>query len=76
MSMMHPVERSSPRLVLRELSNGDVAAVFAIYGSREATEHLSFEPRSREEVRSIVERSVAVATTTPRSEYVLAVVER
>jgi [ribosomal protein S5]-alanine N-acetyltransferase len=73
---MYPVKRSSQRLDLRELSIDDVDAVFAIYGSSEATEHLSFEPRSRAEVGSIVTRSVASATQTPRVEYALAVVER
>jgi RimJ/RimL family protein N-acetyltransferase len=73
---MYPVKRSSQRLDLRELSIDDVDAVFAIYGSNEATEHLSFEPRSRAEVGHIVARSVAAATATPRIEYALAVVER
>ncbi|MFF7169694.1 GNAT family N-acetyltransferase [Streptomyces pseudovenezuelae] len=73
---MYPVERSSQRLSLRELTVDDVDAVFAIYGSREATEHLSFEPRTRDQVGQIVARSVASATTNPRIEYALAVVER
>ncbi|MFJ4836320.1 GNAT family N-acetyltransferase [Streptomyces sp. NPDC088747] len=73
---MHPVKRSSQRLDLRELAIDDVDAVFAIYGSREATEHLSFEPRTRDQVGHIVARSVASATENPRPEYALAVVER
>ncbi|MEU3796020.1 GNAT family N-acetyltransferase [Streptomyces fructofermentans] len=73
---MHPVQRSSLRLGLRELTAEDVAAVFAIYGSPEATEHLSFEPRTRHEVEQILARSIASATTEPRTEYVLAVTER
>ncbi|MFE9446460.1 GNAT family N-acetyltransferase [Streptomyces sp. NPDC006602] len=73
---MYPVKRSSPRLVLRELAIEDVDAVLVIYGSPEATEHLSFEPRTREQVGEIVARSIASATTKPRSEYALAVVER
>ncbi|MEY9809989.1 GNAT family N-acetyltransferase [Streptomyces albogriseolus] len=73
---MHPVERSSIRLELRELAPDDVDAVFAIYGSAEATEHLSFEPRSRDQVEQIVTRSIAAATATPRTEYALAVIER
>ncbi|GAA2229620.1 GNAT family protein [Streptomyces nogalater] len=73
---MYPVTRSSARLALRELSTEDVDAVLAIYGSPEATEHLSFEPRSREQVGRIVARSVAAAVETPRGEYALAVVER
>lgn len=73
---MYPVSRSGPRLVLRELADEDVDAVLAIYGSPEATEHLSFEPRTREQVEQIVSRSIASATVTSRTEYALAVVER
>ncbi|MFI9772897.1 GNAT family N-acetyltransferase [Streptomyces sp. NPDC052415] len=73
---MYPVQRSSQRLSLRELTIDDVDAVFAIYGSRQATEHLSFEPRTRAQVGQIVARSIASALTEPRSEYALAVVER
>ena len=73
---MYPVKRSSSRLVLRELAIEDVDAVLVIYGSPKATEHLSFEPRTREQVGEIVARSIASATTKPRSEYALAVVER
>ncbi|WP_405477787.1 GNAT family N-acetyltransferase [Streptomyces canus] len=73
---MYPVKCSSPRLALRELDLDDVDAVLAIYGSSAATEHLSFEPRTRDEVGDIVARSIASATAQPRSEYALAVVER
>ncbi|MBT2392359.1 GNAT family N-acetyltransferase [Streptomyces sp. ISL-1] len=73
---MHPVSRCSQRLELRELALDDVDAVFAIYGSPEATEHLSFEPRTRTDVEQIVARSRASAATTPRTEYALAVARR
>uniref|UniRef100_A0AAU1I9Q9 GNAT family N-acetyltransferase n=1 Tax=Streptomyces sp. NBC_00180 TaxID=2903632 RepID=A0AAU1I9Q9_9ACTN len=73
---MYPVQRSNQRLALRELTIDDVDAVFAIYGNREATEHLSFEPRTREQVGQIVARSISSATADPRSEYALAIVER
>ncbi|MFC5804524.1 GNAT family N-acetyltransferase [Streptomyces formicae] len=73
---MYPVSRRSPRVELRELTVDDVDAVHAIYGSAEATEHLSFEPRSREQVGLIVVRSIAAASKTPRDEYALAVIER
>ncbi|MBK3625342.1 GNAT family N-acetyltransferase [Streptomyces sp. MBT49] len=73
---MYPISRSSARLTLRELDIEDVNAVFAIYGNPEATEHLSFEPRSREQVGQIVARSIAAAMETPRTEYALAVIER
>ncbi|MGP2440837.1 GNAT family N-acetyltransferase [Streptomyces sp. JW3] len=73
---MYPIQRSGQRLSLRELTVDDVEAVFAVYGDPEATEHLSFEPRTREEVGQIVARSIASATTEPRSEYALAVIEQ
>ena len=73
---MYPVERSSQRLSIRELTFDDVDAVFAIYGDQVATEHLSFEPRTRDQVGQIVARSIASATAAPRSEYALAVIER
>jgi RimJ/RimL family protein N-acetyltransferase len=73
---MYPVERSSPRLKLRELMLEDVDALFAVYGNSEATEHLSFEPRNREQVGEIVARSIASAAVAPRTEYGLAVIKR
>lgn len=73
---MYPVQRSSQRLSLRELTIDDVDAVLTIYGDQEATEHLSFEPRTRDQVSQIVARSIASATAEPRSEYALAVIER
>lgn len=73
---MYPVKRSNALLDLRELTIDDVGEVLAIYGSVEATEHLSFEPRTRDQVEQIVARSIAAATATPRTEYALAVVER
>ncbi|KAA6215002.1 N-acetyltransferase [Streptomyces albofaciens JCM 4342] len=71
---MYPVIRHSSRLALRELTIDDVDAVHAIYGDPAATEHLSFTPRTREEVGGIVARGIAAATASPRQEYVLAVV--
>ncbi|KAB7845530.1 GNAT family N-acetyltransferase [Streptomyces mobaraensis] len=73
---MYPVSRRGQRLELRELTIDDVDAVLAIYGDSEATEHLSFTPRSRQDVGHIVARSIASATTVPRTEFALAVVER
>ncbi|MGW0949142.1 GNAT family N-acetyltransferase [Streptomyces sp. NPDC002623] len=72
---MHPVTRSSERLGLRELAVADVEAVLAVYGSPAAAEHLSFEPRNREQVEQFVAVSIAAAVATPRTEYALAVVE-
>ncbi|MFE7130286.1 GNAT family N-acetyltransferase [Streptomyces sp. NPDC057638] len=73
---MYPIVCAGERLCLRELRTEDTGAVFTIYGSERATRHLSFPPRTREEVTDIVTRSVASASALPRQEYVLAVTER
>ncbi|MEU6451276.1 GNAT family protein [Streptomyces sp. NPDC046979] len=73
---MYPVARSSARLVLRETDIGDVSGVHAIYGDAEATAHMSFEPRTRDQVGQIVAGWIASATAEPRTEYGLVVVER
>lgn len=70
---MYPIDLSSDRLFLRELTTDDVDAVHAIYGNAEATRHLSFEPRTRAQVGQIVARSMVSAIAQPRTEYALAV---
>ncbi|QNP72247.1 GNAT family N-acetyltransferase [Streptomyces roseirectus] len=72
---MHPVLRQGPRLHLRELQPSDTDALFAIYGSELATAHLSFEPRTRDDVRAMVTHAEASARVDPRTEYVLGVAE-
>ncbi|WP_329382686.1 GNAT family N-acetyltransferase [Streptomyces sp. NBC_01351] len=72
---MHPVARRRSRLALRELGPADVDAVHAVHGSAEATRHLSFEPRTREQCAGIVARSIASAGAAPREEYAPAVTE-
>lgn len=71
---MYPVRVESERLRLRELNGADVDAVLRIYGDPVATRHLSFEPRSRTQVESIVRRAEQAARIDPRVEYDLAVV--
>jgi [ribosomal protein S5]-alanine N-acetyltransferase len=73
---MYPVSRTSERLALREVRTEDIPDVLVIYGSPQATEHLSFTPRTREQVTAIVDGSTASATTEPRTEYALAVTTR
>ncbi|WP_172386615.1 GNAT family N-acetyltransferase [Streptomyces sp. MNP-20] len=73
---MYPVQHSTPRLALRELAPEDVDEVLAIYGDREATRHLSFEPRTREQVTALIRGAVEAASAEPRTEYSLAVVSR
>ncbi|GAA2667634.1 hypothetical protein GCM10010400_30480 [Streptomyces aculeolatus] len=73
---MYPVNRHGPRLALREITANDVDGVLDIYGSNEATAHLSFPPRSRDEVEKVVAWARSTAAATPRAEYALAVTER
>jgi RimJ/RimL family protein N-acetyltransferase len=73
---MYPVRLSTDRLGLRELTVDDVDAVHAVYGSPQATEHLSFEPRSRDQVGLIVARAMTAAVASPRTEYALAACTR
>ena len=70
---MTPVHLAGPRLALREVESDDTEALLAVYGDPEATRHLSFEPRTREQVQAIVSRSIASAQDSPRTEYCLAV---
>ncbi len=70
---LYPINVVGAGVVLRELRIDDVEAVEAIYGSPVATRHLSFEPRTREQVELIVARSLVSARATPRVEYALAV---
>ncbi|MFD8477470.1 GNAT family N-acetyltransferase [Streptomyces globisporus] len=72
---MYPISRHSQRLHLRELRLDDVEGMFAIYGDPRATEHMSFDPRTRQDVEGIVARSIASAAADPRQEYALAVAD-
>ncbi|GIH80186.1 GNAT family N-acetyltransferase [Planobispora longispora] len=73
---MRHVEISGKRLGLREVTVDDVDALHAVYGDPTATEHLPFDPRTREEVEQIVAEAVGAADANPRRLYVLAVTER
>ncbi|MFD9353578.1 GNAT family N-acetyltransferase [Streptomyces sp. NPDC060031] len=70
---MTPVHLAGPRLALREVEPDDTDDLLAVYGDPEATRHLSFEPRTRDQVQAIVDRSIATAKDTPRTEYCLAI---
>lgn len=70
---MTRVHLTGPRLALREVEPEDADALLAVYGDPEATRHLSFEPRTPEQVQAIVDRSIASASDTPRTEYCLAI---
>lgn len=73
---MYPVLLRTERLALREFTVDDVDGILAVYGDSQATEHLSFEPRSREQVGQILARSMVSAVSSPRDEYALGVVRQ
>ncbi|GIH99415.1 GNAT family N-acetyltransferase [Planobispora takensis] len=73
---MRDVVFSGKRLGLREVTIADADALHAVYGDPAATEHLPFDPRTREEVVDIVAEAIAAAGADPRRLYVLAVTDR
>lgn len=70
--MPHPVTITGPRLSLREYADADGAALHAIYSDPTTTEHLSFEPRTREQVDALLVRVRELAAAQPRVDYTLA----
>ncbi|GAA4912739.1 RimJ/RimL family protein N-acetyltransferase [Nonomuraea thailandensis] len=72
---MYPVTVTSPRLTLREFTAADVDALLAIYGDPQVAEHMSFEPRSREQVERTIASVTAAAQAEPRTDYSLAGVQ-
>ncbi|MFC9976611.1 GNAT family N-acetyltransferase [Spirillospora sp. NPDC127200] len=69
---MYPVLIEGQRVTLREFASDDVDGVLAVYGDPTVTEHLSFEPRSRQQVTATLEAVMAAARVEPRTEYSLA----
>ncbi|MEU8201111.1 GNAT family protein [Streptosporangium sp. NPDC049046] len=72
---MRHVEISGKRLRLREITIDDVDALHAVYGDPTATEHLPFDPRTREEVEETIIEAIKAAEVEPRRLYVLAVTD-
>ncbi|GAA2035260.1 hypothetical protein GCM10009839_39910 [Catenulispora yoronensis] len=70
---MNPITLEGPRLTFRELREDDVDALFEIYGSEVATEHLSFDPRPLDSVASVIASGIADTQVDPRTVYALAV---
>ena len=71
--MPHPVTMTGPRLTLCEFTAADAPALHAIYGDPVTTEHLSFEPRTEDQIHALLERIQHSATEQPRVDYTLAV---
>jgi RimJ/RimL family protein N-acetyltransferase len=72
LTRMYPVTVTGDRLTLREFADADVDAVLEIYGDSVVTEHLSFEPRSRDQVIRTLATVAEAAQAEPRTEYSLA----
>lgn len=61
--------------MLRELASADGPALHEVYGDAEATRHLSFEPRTEDQVAGIISAATRSAAANPRTEYTLAVAD-
>jgi len=72
---MYPVTINGSVVSLRELTDDDVIPLHKIYGNEEATRHLSFEPRTVDQVESLVKAAMESAAAKPRTEYMLAVAD-
>ncbi len=70
---MYPVELTGSAVTLRELAETDTTELHKVYGNDEATRHLSFEPRTIDQVEAIIKAAMDSATADPRTEYMLAV---
>ncbi|MFE2726058.1 GNAT family N-acetyltransferase [Kitasatospora sp. NPDC059327] len=75
---MVPVRLTGPRLAIREFHHGpgDVDALYAVFGDPEATRHLPFEPRDREDCADQIEQYLEEALRDERTVYRLAVTRR
>ena len=73
---MYPVLIPGSTVMLRELAEADTVALHKAYGNDEATRHLSFEPRSMEQVAAIISDALKSATADPRTEYMVAVADK
>jgi [ribosomal protein S5]-alanine N-acetyltransferase len=73
---MYPVAITGHLVILRELTGSDSAGLHKVYGNDEATRHLSFEPRSMEQIAAIISAAIRSATADPRTGYMLAVADK
>ncbi|MFI0421758.1 GNAT family N-acetyltransferase [Spongiactinospora gelatinilytica] len=73
---MRGVEITGERLRLREVDHGDIEALLAVYGDPAATEHLPFDPKTRDQVLGMIDEALAAAAgPEPRLLYLLAAEE-
>jgi ribosomal-protein-alanine N-acetyltransferase len=72
---MYPVRLESKSVALREFRDDDTRSLVRVYGDAEATRHLSFEPKSHDEIGMVVSAAISAAHVEPRNEYMLAVAD-
>ena len=70
---MYPVELHGQQVILREFTSGDLADSLRIVGDDEVTNWLSFDSRSEDQARTMLDGIVARARQEARTEYYLAV---
>ena len=70
---MYPVELHGQQVMLREFTSGDLADSLRIVGDDEVTSWLSFDSRSEDEARVMLDGVLARARQEPRTEYYLAI---
>jgi [ribosomal protein S5]-alanine N-acetyltransferase len=70
---MYPAKLTARTVLLREFRPDDTGGLYRVYGDVEATRHLSFEPKTVEEVESVIKSAIKTAVVDPRVEYMLAV---
>ncbi|WP_242909196.1 GNAT family N-acetyltransferase [Actinomadura terrae] len=72
---MYPVSLTGDGVALREFTADDVDAVLEVYDDPRVVEHLSFEPRNRDQVAAMLSQVIEAARQEPRTEYSLAVAD-
>jgi [ribosomal protein S5]-alanine N-acetyltransferase len=70
---MYPIELHGQLVTLREFTGADLADMLPVVGDDAVTSWLSFDSRSEDEARAMLDGIVARARQEPRSEYYLAV---
>ena len=70
---MYPVELHGQQVMLREFTSGDLGDSLRIVGDDEVTSWLSFDSRSEDEARAMLDGIVTRARQEPRAEYYLAI---
>jgi RimJ/RimL family protein N-acetyltransferase len=71
--MANPVVVAGPRISLSEFTPTDHADLYTIYSDPTTTANLSFEPRTAEHVKELLQRIEQAANVQPGLDYTLAV---